>query len=353
MKLYFYSNAGQALILGVERSDPYKNTANAWSQLKSYGSPLQGRAVTYNFILTPDAQAVEFDSGNAVWWGDDVDVIDVLPGMMKYLCTGSPDKCPTPKLLVAERRRGVLEGMGGEALEAFKEWSAPGDVKAPLGDRITKNEPLKNFVADIQADPELAPLLKYITSEVPPEAWTHRCDGILGECGHGANELHWIACTSIVVAKPATPVGQQAAAIQREMPTLETAAASGPGFDPSAWKPARDGNGNLDGSDSVIQGIRKRNADNINATPNKGTISLAVGGGLVLIGPGHDSKSGDYVGRQADRDQAQIEVTKSPFKSSNKLLQVKGLTADSSKSLVASELQLLPEWRFIIEGWMG
>jgi hypothetical protein len=334
VKLYFYSNVGQALVLSYQKTDPYQKTANAWSQLKTYGSPLADNAVTYNFTLTPDTNAKEFESGNTVNWGDGVEVIDVFAGA-KYLCQGAVDTCPTPKLRVAQRLHGELTKLSPDAVSSFRLWALLGDIAA---------EPDENFAefvkANIRDDPELKPYLMYIAEGVPPQAWTHHCQGILGEYGSSGNEIHWIACTSILLAKDTrgqpTTASQPAAAFQREMSVLDTAATAGPGFDTSTWTPARDGNGKLDANNKDKASLRSRNADNIRATPSKGTLNVAVGGDLVLVGPSHDASPAAYVSRQNDFEEGQIKVEK--FTGKVKSLTVSGLKTPASQELVESEL---------------
>lgn len=137
---------------------------------------------------------------------------------------------------------------------------------------------------------------------VEDDRWNHHCDGILGT--HAGNDLVWIACTSFMRATP-------------ELPPTMTAGYSGPGAsDVSDWVP----------DDEAWQVILDKNRDNIKAVDDDADIAVVAGGVLVLIGGGHSRRAGDYVARQADVEEGNINVEKGGTFSKGKLT-VTGISA--------------------------
>jgi Putative adhesin Stv domain len=143
------------------------------------------------------------------------------------------------------------------------------------------------------------------TATEDPSRYEHQCQGILGQYGGKGNEIHWVACTSFQIATP-------------ELPSLVTAAATGPGLklDPN-WEP----------NDKALKQASDLNQKNVKATAPGGNIAVAAGGKMVLIGARHDDDHGNYVGRQPDKEEGVITVTKaSAFKKGAGTLEVKGIT---------------------------
>lgn len=273
--LTFFADAGQALVL--PRADYDSVAAKMWDQLKQMDPPIPAKGVTYNYTLFPDdteehrksAESADWDGAVAVW---------VKAGQL-YLCEGTEDTCPTPKLNVAASRHDELLARGAESVEAFKQWVAGG----ASGD-------LPDVIADFETRLEDVPLAyyTYVAEGVPDDRWQHKCDGILGQLGGDGNDLYWVACSSFMIDTP-------------EMPVLGTSAVSGPGVaDVSTWVPA----------DSDYQEIREKNSQAVKDTPDGKTVSVVAGGAVVLIGPGHARRPADYVRRQDDVEEGQLTVTK-------------------------------------------
>lgn len=272
--LQFFSEAGQALVLPTGQGD-YTKVADMWSQVAAEGSPLKDKNVTYNYSLVPDDTEKERQSARAVDWGAGVVPYFLLKGK-EYLCEGTAATCPTPALNVAESRHDELVAKGDAAMAAFKKWLADG--KGELPDEIKDFQPR---LVDVPDD-----YLQYVGDGVPEDRWSHHCTGTLGDIGGSGNELFWIACTSIMVATP-------------EMPVLDTADASGPGAaDVSKWTPDRD----------ELDEIRTLNAKNLGTIAKGKPVSIAAGGKLVLIGPDHPRRPGDYLRRQDDLEEGQLTI---------------------------------------------
>jgi hypothetical protein len=201
----------------------------------------------------------------------------------------------------------------GTWIQAFKDMLAAGSSALPP--EIADFAPR---LADVPAN-----LHRYVADGVLDDRWKHHCDGILHKFGGGGNEILWLACSSISVRVPG----------RRQMPTLATAAKSGPGTESvEDWVP----------DNAAYVEIRELNAKNVKDTENKGTISIVAGGAVVLIGPGHKRRPGDYVGRQNDVEEGQITVTKGGAVSKGEI-KVNGISAKSSGS--SSGRKLNPIWR--------
>jgi hypothetical protein len=301
-KLAFFADAGQALTL------PYKDYTNVaaelWDQLKEVGEPIGPKGVTYNYRLTPDTTDEHRQSALAADWGGATPYF--VSAGDTYLCTGTAATCPTPKLNVVFSRHDELVAKGDAAVKAFKKWvddGASGDLPeevADFGPRLT----------DV---PEA--FYDYVADGVPDQRWEHDCSGILGELGGGGSELVWLACASISIRVPE----------RAEMPVLDTSSVTGPGLQNKDWVP----------DDDAYKQARKMNADNVKGTDDKATVSIVVGGAMVLIGPGHDNDHADYVRRQSDIEEGQITVTKGGAFSKGGMT-VTGISA--KQALVKSEI---------------
>jgi hypothetical protein len=276
-KLAFFADAGQSLIL------PYQNYTNVaaelWDQLKEVGEPIGPKGVTYNYQLTPDTTEEHRNSALAADWGGATPCF--VSSGQTYLCTGTADTCPTPKLNVAFARHDELVGKGDAAAKAFKTWvegGATGDLPEEIAD----------FAPRLVDVPETH--YGYVADGVPADRWKHTCTGILGQLGGGSNELVWLACASISIQVPE----------RAEMPVLDTSPVAGPGRDVSDWEP----------DDAAWDKIKELNTKNVKDTADKGTVNIAAGGDMVLVGQGHNYRYAEYVRRQTDTEEGQITVTK-------------------------------------------
>jgi hypothetical protein len=176
--LRFFSDAGQPLVLPAYRNDAgevisdYNKVVNVWEHFKEDESPIPPRWVTYNFRLSPEDSDEDRELAGKLPWG--ADVVTLPEGADKfYLCTGTPDTCPTPALNVQQQdyeQRGV-------------------------------------------------------GSPVPDDRWHHHCKGILAT--HAGNDLIWCACTSIRLD----------AETRAELPLTMTSGSAGPGMDVAGWYP--------------------------------------------------------------------------------------------------------------------
>ncbi len=176
--LRFFSDAGQPLVLPAYKADTgevisdYNKVVNVWDHFKEDESPIPARWVTYNYRLSPEDTDEERDLANKLEWG--AQIVTLPEGSDKfYLCTGTPETCPTPALNVQQRAYDN-DGTG---------------------------------------------------SPVPAERWEHDCTGILGT--HAGNDLIWCACTSIRLDDDT----------RRELPLTMTSGSAGPGYDVSDWYP--------------------------------------------------------------------------------------------------------------------
>ena len=299
--LRFFSDAGQALVLPTAKGD-YTKVASTWSQLKDQGSPIQAKGVTYNYTLYPDTTDAHRESAKAADW-DGASVVFVNSGQA-YLCTGTAETCPTPKLNVAASRHDELLARGDTAVTALQKWVAG----AATGDLPTEITDFAPRITDVPAE-----YFQYVADGVPDERWKHHCDGILSQLGGSGHELSWIACTSIMIATP-------------ELPVLDTADVSGPGAsDVSDWVP----------DDAAYKTIRELNAKNVKDTADGGTVSIVAGGAVVLIGVDHLRSPADYVRRQADTEEGRITVTKGGAFSKGDI-KVTGISA--KQAVVKSEI---------------
>ncbi len=141
---------------------------------------------------------------------------------------------------------------------------------------------------------------------VPDNRWKHDCQGILGQLQ--GNELFWVACTSFTVATP-------------DLPALDMASKRGPGLDEDLdWAP----------EGSALETVTTKNGENVKAVSDKGTISLAVGGALCIIGGGHPRRPGDYLKRQDDLEEGQLWVNKGGTFTKGSI-QVEGISSKKQK----------------------
>ncbi|HWE55919.1 MAG TPA: hypothetical protein VG435_10420 [Acidimicrobiales bacterium] len=150
--LKFYSDAGSPLTLpavrrGGELDSDYAHVAPAWQQVKQVDDALGFQKVTYNYALYPDDSDEEREAAKAADWGSGAELVMIETGK-RYLCTGTPDTCPTPALLTVD---GTDESVLTEA------------------------------------------------------RWKHNCTGILGEYGSKGHEIHWVACASFEIDTPELP----------------------------------------------------------------------------------------------------------------------------------------------------
>jgi hypothetical protein len=302
-KLQFFRDAGQSLVLpGTDYDSVAKEL---WDQLKEEGDPIGPKGVTYNYKLTPDKTEEHRENAEAADWGAGAEVYFLSSGDA-YLCQGTADTCPTPKLNVAASRHDELVAKGDAALQAFKDMLAAGSSELPP--EIADFAPR---LADVPAN-----MHQYVADGVPDDRWKHHCDGILHQFGGAGNEILWLACSSISVRVPG----------RRQMPTLDTADVTGPGFgDETDWVPA----------DEDYTRIRQHNQQAVKDTENKGTISIVAGGMVVLIGPGHRDQEAGYVRRQGDIEEGQIAVTKGGAFSKGEI-KVNGISA--KQALVKQEI---------------
>lgn len=306
-KLAFFADAGQALTL------PYKDYTNVakelWDQLKEVGEPLGPKGVAYNYRLTPDTTEEHRQSALAADWGGATPYF--LSKGDGYLCKGTVETCPTPKLNVAAARHDELVAKGDAAMKAFKEWLA----RATLGDVPPDIADFMPRLVDVPAEQ-----YEYVADGVPEGRWKHHCDGILGELGDGGNELVWLASASISIRVPE----------RSAMPVLGTSAVTGPGLHNEDWIP----------DNAAYAQISQLNAKNVKDTTDKGTVSIVAGGSMVLIGPGHDNDHADYVRRQNDVEEGQITVTKGGAFSKGEM-KIKGISA--KRNLVKSQIDELSD----------
>jgi hypothetical protein len=299
--LKFFSDAGQVLELPAKDGDTdYNKVVKVWDHFKEAEAPIAEKGVTYNFSLLPEDSQDERDLALSLDWG--AQVITLPDGAANfYMCTGTPETCPTPKLNVVAARHDELVARGAAAVKAFKEWLANatlGDVPAEITDFMPR-------LVDVPVEQ-----YEYVADGVPEGRWKHHCGGILDK--HAGNELYWVACTSFTVAAP-------------ELSVLDTGAALGPGVSAVGWSPDA----------SAFQVIRDKNAENVKGTDAGGTVSVVAGGNVVLIGEDHAAFPADYVRLQADIQEGQITVTKGGAFSKGGL-EVKGIT--TKQALVKSEI---------------
>lgn len=150
-----------------------------------------------------------------------------------------------------------------------------------------------------------------------PARWFHQCDGILGEYGGSGNIIHWVACTSFEIE------------IQ-ELPPMVTGSKTGPGLaEDKSWKPEGD----------HLAEVTEKNRENVKSTKDGKTVGVVVAGKLVLIGDGHDNDAIDYIRRQPDFEEGEIEVTKSSIFTKGKgTLELRGITKAPNRKLVKEML---------------
>lgn len=227
--LKFYAEAGEALKLplkdgpGGKRVLDHEKFQGPWDHLQDEGSPLGERQVTYNFQLQPERSDAEVEAMGQIDWGGQM-LTPPLGGDAYFLCKGSEDTCPTPALLVQQRKH-----------DAGEEGEDGSPVPAVADDR-----------------------------------WSHRCDGILGI--YAGNELHWVACSSIVLDD----------ATKSEMPVTMT---------------AQTGLGTADDREhgELLGDTRLLNADALSSATPGTPIPIAVGGGVFLIGSRHLAQAADFL----------------------------------------------------------
>jgi putative adhesin Stv-like protein len=301
--LKFFSDAGQALTLPAKGGNSdYSQVVKVWDHFKEAEAPISEKGVTYNFRLSPEDSQEERDLALSLNWG--AQVITLPEGSDKfYLCTGTAESCPTPKLNVAAARHDELVAKGDAAVKAFKEWLAGG----AMGDVPTEIADFAPRLADVTVEH-----YEYVADGVPEGRWKHHCDGILDK--HAGNELYWVACTSFVRATPGLA----------ELPTLVTSDSSGPGAYNSAWEPDDDDN----------RDIREKNAKAVKDTAAGGSVAIVSGGKLVLIGR-HADDPAEYVRRQSDIEEGILTVTKGGAFSKGGI-EVTGIAA--KQALVKSEI---------------
>jgi hypothetical protein len=303
--LKFFSDAGQTLVIPYQDGgSDYNKVVAVWDHFKEAEAPIPEKGVTYNFRLSPETSKEERDLALSLDWG--AEVVTLPQGSDKfYLCTGSAETCPTPKLNVAADRHDELVARGDAAVKAFKGWLA----SAASGDLPTEIADFAPRLADVQVEH-----YEYVADGVPEGRWKHHCDGILDK--HAGNELYWVACTSFVRATPERP----------ELPVLVTAASSGPATDDvSNWAPDA----------AAYKAIREKNAQAVKNTGDGANVAIVAGGEVVLIGPGHERRPGDYVARQSDIEEGLLTVTKGGAFSKGGI-EVKGISA--KQALVKSEI---------------
>ena len=100
------------------------------------------------------------------------------------------------------------------------------------------------------------------------------------------------------------------------------------GFDEATWSP----------DDKALKSVTDTNGANVKASENGGTLPVAVGGALVLIGSGHTSRTVNYVERQGDFRRGTLTVTKGgPFSKGG--VEVTGVSA-AQRGLVEEVIKL-------------
>jgi hypothetical protein len=299
--LKFFSDAGQALLLPTadKGGSDYKKVVKVWDHFKEAEKPVGAKGVTYNFSLSPETLQKERDLAMSLDWGAEV---VTLPGDSKdfYLCTGTAQSCPTPKLNVAEDRHSELVAMGDAAVGAFKDMLAAGSRELP-----PELAGFKARLDDVEPDH-----FQYVADGVPDDRWNHHCNGILTK--HAGNELYWVACTSFMVETP-------------DMPTLVTSDSPGPAARSLNWQPTADS----------LKDVRKANAAKVKATDNGGTLPLVAGGTVVLIGAEHAGGPAEWVRNQPDIEEGQLTVKKGGAFSKG-AIEVQGISA--KQALVTSEI---------------
>jgi hypothetical protein len=132
--LLFYT-LDHGYMLTIANQSDYTRFNTRWRDLRPDWKPLPPKYVTYNYKLAPETRPEQTKLGLGVDWGGATPVS--LSGGDRYLCEGTPETCPTPALIVAERQ----------------------------GEKIS------------------------------PERWKHHCTGLLGE--YQGKNLHWMCCTAI------------------------------------------------------------------------------------------------------------------------------------------------------------
>jgi hypothetical protein len=149
--LKFYTDAGNTLDLDAYRNsagelmsdyNAIANSIKGWEHFQEDKGALGEGQVTYNFALSPEDSDEERDLAKKLDWGGAQ--IETLPDGSAdwYLCQGTAETCPTPKLI-----------SGG------KTWA-----------------------------------------DVPDDRKKHNCTGILGK--HTGNELYWMCCTALLQGVP-------------------------------------------------------------------------------------------------------------------------------------------------------
>jgi hypothetical protein len=298
--LKFFSDAGQALALPSKGGDTdYNKVVKVWDHFKETEKPVGAKGVTYNYSLAPEDSQSERDLALSLDWG--AEVVTRPEGSKDfYLCTGTAQSCPTPKLNVAADRHSELVAKGDAALGTFKDMLAAGSRELPpeLAD-------FKPRLDDVEPDH-----FQYVADGVPDDRWNHHCNGILTK--HAGNELYWVACTSFVVETP-------------DMPTLVTSSSPGPAAAGLNWQPTGDS----------LKNVRKANAEKVKAADNGGTLPLVAAGTVVLIGAEHAGGPAQWVRNQPDIEEGQLTVKKGGAFSKG-AIEVQGISA--KQALVTSEI---------------
>ena len=323
--LRFFADAGSNLMLpfkvtGPALPDPphweegtnwvfdYERVADVLSQFQETEKPLAAGAVVYNMLLQaphPDSQRVANELHALGKWGGD---LLMKPDAGQWtLCSGDASTCPTPKLHVAKSRHDELAAKGSLALTEFKRWfddGATGELPEEIADFAPRLE---------DVPPEM---LEYVGTGVPEDRWKHTCGGIL-DVGAG-DDIFWVACSGFAVNQD----DLDAIGLSEGLPSEMSATTAGPGRD---WTP----------NDKMLDQITALNTQKVKDTPDGGSISIMVGGPLVLIGEGHAADPVNFVRRQGDFASGTLSVTKGGAFSKGKL-EIEGIPGGQQELVVKS-----------------
>jgi hypothetical protein len=323
--LKFFADAGSNLMLpfkvtGPARPDPphwkegtnwvfdYERVADVLSEFQEREKPLAAGAVVYNMQLQaphPESQRIANELHALGKWGGD---LLMKPDAGEWtLCRGDATTCPTPKLHVAQSRHDELAAKGSLALTEFQRWF-DGGASGELPEEIVD---FGERLQDVPSD-----MLQYVGPGVPDDRWKHSCGGIL-DVGAGY-DISWVACSGFAVNQN----DLDAIALPEGLPGEVSATTAGPGRD---WTP----------DDKVLDQITALNTQKVKDTPDGGSVSIMVGGPLVLVGEGHAADPANFVRRQADFASGKVALTKGGAFSKGKL-DVEGIPAGQQALVVKS-----------------
>jgi hypothetical protein len=282
----FFADAGSPLSLPAKRVGgelvfDYAQVADILANYKETESPLQPGAVVYNMLLgpvDPEEQRIAKELDAAGKWGGEI-MLTPTGGMWK-LCNGDPSTCPTPKLNVARGRHDELLALGDAAVNAFQQWLTAG-ASGELPEELSEFKPR---LVDV-----LPEHYQYVADGVPAEKWTHSCGGLL-DLGTG-KDIYWIACSGFV----ANQASLDSIGLSEGLPSEMTAQSN-----LKDWAP----------EDDDFARISAFNQQKVKDTPDGGSISLAAGGVMLLIGAGHEANAANYVKRQDDLTEGTLTVKK-------------------------------------------